>query len=154
MTAQSDIRQLKLTTGAEIICQVVEWPDEDSADMVIRNAVEIVSASALMASATGPTPDAYRYHTFRPWMTMQEGDGLFLTLNSNHIVGEALPTKKIMDYYNKIIENTNKLVAEDQESGAAMDDWIERLKSAIQVDQNDSDSPQNIISFPSSKKLH
>lgn len=150
----SDIRQLKLTTGCELICEVLEWPDEDESDMVIRNALEIVTSSIITSSS-----DGYRYYTFRPWMTMQEGNDVFMTLNINHVVGEALPTRKIMEYYVKVVTTSNKVLEDDGTAKDNLDDWIERLKASlhsIEIDtSDDSDQPKNIITFPGNKdKIH
>jgi len=150
----STIIQLKLTTCEEIICEVMEWPDEDEAEIVVRNVMEIISSSVTLSNAEG-----YKYYSFRPWMTLQEGDDVFLTINSNHVIGEGLPPKKVLEHYLKVIKSTNKILNDDAETKENLENWIERLRKDIQsmgIDPDaDSSEIKNIITFPGSKdKLH
>lgn len=38
----SEIKQFRLTDGSEIICEVLEWNDDATDQIVIRNALEII----------------------------------------------------------------------------------------------------------------
>ena len=82
-----DIKQFKLTNGEEIVCEVVEWHDEETADIIIRNSYKVVTYQ----SATSRD----RYHTFTPWMLLQEGDDIFQSINSEQIVGSCSPTEEM-----------------------------------------------------------
>ena len=37
----SNIKQFKLSTGEEILCDVIEWADEDYGDIVVRKIWQI-----------------------------------------------------------------------------------------------------------------
>lgn len=148
----SEIRQFKLTTGNELVCEVVEWPDEDDTDVIVRNVLEIVSGRAVSSL----TPEGYSFYTFRPWMTMQEGDSILLTLNINHIVGEAIPSKKLVEYYLKVVKQTNEVI-ENETMPETPEDYVNDVLSQIKqsIKTTDSDSTLNVISFPGSKdKIH
>ena len=59
MTLKSDYRQFKLANGEEILCEVMQWGDEDVAAIVVRKALKIYQVDRL---------DGYRMYTLRPWM--------------------------------------------------------------------------------------
>jgi hypothetical protein len=91
-----DIRQFKLTNDEEIICEVVEWNDEENDTMVVRKALQII--------ALDDNPASMRYYTFKPWMLMNNDPELLQVLNSYHIIAEAQPTKIAMQHYNDVIK--------------------------------------------------
>ena len=66
MTDQ-EIIQLKLTSGEEVLCEIIEWDSEHNATMVVKNAFEIV----FLQSPTG----AMRLCTLRPFMVGQIEEG-------------------------------------------------------------------------------
>ena len=35
-----DIRQLKLSTGEEVVCEILDWADEQEGDIVVRNMID------------------------------------------------------------------------------------------------------------------
>jgi len=93
-----EIKQFKLTTDDEIICEVLDW-NEDG-DVTIRHAYRIVHVE---------DPDkGYRYYYLRPFMVFQE-DQLQI-LNSGHIVCEALPSTGILEYFYTAIQESKKIL--------------------------------------------
>ena len=99
-----DLRQFKLTNDEEIICEVVEWNNEETDTMVVRGALKII--------AIDDTSNAMRYYTFKPWMMMNNDPKSLQVLNSYHIVSEASPTKVATEHYTDVI---TELSAEDPE---------------------------------------
>ena len=57
----SEIRQFKLVDGSEIVCEVIEWNDDATDEIVIRNALVI---QYMMR-------DDHRLCSMRPWMLQQ-----------------------------------------------------------------------------------
>ena len=94
-------KQLKLTNGDELICEVIE----KDIDMLVRNAMKLM-----------PMEDQadIRYYSFRPWMLLQHDEDAVQLIHSHHIVGEATPTAKMMEQYKYIMEEF-KSVEDDQE---------------------------------------
>ena len=147
-----DVRQFKLTTGCEIICNVVEWPDEEDVDIVIKHAFEIATSRV----TTSDSPEGYRYYSFKPWMALQEGEGIFLTININHVVAEALPSQKMLTYYSTAVDQYNADINDDPEAASQAEEWVDRLKeivSSMDLTGGDSDA-LNIISFPKNKNKY
>ena len=134
----SDVRQLKLTSGEEIICQVLEWVDEEAGDIVIRHAYKLHTVDD---DARG-----YRFFNIKPWMTMQEGEDMFITMNVMNIIAQAKPNEKIEKQFWQAVKHSNMTEEELQQK---VDDYISKMKEA--AEQFDE---ENIIMFPGSDKLH
>ena len=66
MTDQ-EIIQLKLSSGEEVLCEIVQWDDDHNATILAKNAFEIV----FLQSPTG----AIRLCTLRPFMVGQIEEG-------------------------------------------------------------------------------
>ena len=58
----NNIRQFKLGTGEELICQVLQWADveEDDPDIVVRHAYEV--------NYIDDNQRGYRVYNLKPWM--------------------------------------------------------------------------------------
>lgn len=137
------IRQMKMVNGDEIVCEVVDWEDEEGPGIVIRNALKIETLNRV---------DGNRIHILKPWMIFQIGEGIFQTLNSDHVMVEASPSDDVVkEYYRAINFENNEEVDEEK-----LENYIQRLKEAVQdLMGGDSDSiGSKIIQFPGSTKLH
>lgn len=109
----SDIRQFKLTSGDEIVCQVVAWPEsEDDPSIVIRSAYQVV---------THITEDG-EYRQFRPWMVLQNGRNLFQSINADHILADANPSKQLLEYYARVVIEESEEEKNDMEDLTSFDD--------------------------------
>ena len=137
--------QFKLTNGEELVCEVVQEPDDDDINLVIRNALKIIT---LEDRETGT-----RIYSFRPWMVYQDYPDLLQLLNINHILGEAKPNKVLATQFYQALQQ------EKAQAEANIDDIMERinaLKDELNIefddDPSDSNSPSNIVNFKS--KMH
>lgn len=92
-----DLRQFKLTNNEEIICEVVEWNDEETDTIVIRKALQI--------HALDDTDVSMRYYTYKPWIMMNTDPDALHIINSAHIISESTPTKFALEYFNEVIDN-------------------------------------------------
>lgn len=130
----NEIKQFKLTSGDELVCEVVEWADEDNCDMVIRRAFTIV---------TQVSEESHRYHSFKPWMALQEGTDMYITLNSNHIISEANPDIKVLKFYHDAV---NSAELTEEELNTRIKEYLARMEDIEPDDPND-----NVVSFRSKK---
>ena len=90
-----DLRQFKLSNNEEIICEVVEWNDEETDTIVIRKALRI--------HALDDTDASMRYYTFKPWIMMSTDPDTLHIVNAAHIVSESTPAEVALEYYNDVI---------------------------------------------------
>ena len=98
-----DLRQFKLTNDEEIICEVVEWNDETTDNILVRKALKIV--------ALDNSDLSMRYYTFKPWMMMSTDPLALQVLNSYHIVSEASPSSAALEYFDDVI---NEMIEDDE----------------------------------------
>ena len=136
------VKQFKMITGDEIMCEIIEWATDDIPELVVRNAMVIVAVDNSLSGT--------RYYTFKPWMTMQEGNECLIAINGGDIIAQANPTKDLLKYYYKAVENAN--LTED-ELNEKVEDYVNKIKSIL-TDMGDSDQDQNVISFPGNSRLH
>lgn len=142
----ADYRQFKLSNGDEIICEVIEYPEENDDELIIRK--------ALLMRAIDDDEQGIRYYNFRPWVTMQEGSDNFVSLNYGHVIAEAIPSEKILKHFLEAVEAAD-ISEEDIQN--KIDSYINKLRQKLEeVSETDSDEPSNVITFkPSWKdKLH
>lgn len=111
-----DMKQFKLTTGEEIVGQVVEWPEEDALEIVAKNMMKV----QVVASSDG----SY-YHTLLPFLTYQLSSDNLILINMAQIVAEANPTQEVLDQYKKVLES--HLGENEGEEKATMEDLILRM---------------------------
>ena len=161
---KAQYKQFKLTSGEEVICELVETNDEDGiTDIIIRRAMKIVTSDD-MESAT-------RYYTFKPFVTFQEDTTDLLALNSVHIVSESTPSEVVMSHYasalaeadrfNKIRKSTNLSLTEIQEklkelTEDEMDDFLstklDEIEVEFDVESLDSNESNIIELFPNNPR--
>lgn len=134
---QGDVKQFKLTTGEEIVCEVIEWPSDDeegSNDLVVRRALKIL---AYESSIGGP-----RVFMFRPWMVLQTDADQLQTIPDFQIVGEANPSPRMVEQY--LIACGNESQSDSDQS-----DPSEILQQLL-----GGDSDSKVVVFPGGRTLH
>ena len=155
---KSQYKQFKLTSGEELICELVEANDTDEGitDVIIRRAMKIVTTDDLEENT--------RYYTFKPYVTFQDDTTDLIALNSVHIVSESTPSEVVMTHYasalsdadkfNKIRKSTSVSLAEVQSklkelTEDEMDKFLEIKLAEIEdsdLDPLDSQA-SNVIQF-------
>jgi len=114
------VKQIKLVTGEEILCRVIEDGDFD---VVIKDALKIVSKM---------TDFGIRIYTFRPFMVYQEKEEDLIVIRADKIVAYANPTPDLIKEYVIGIKELNENPSE---------------KSSVAEDSFSDDSGTNIIPF-------
>ena len=117
------VKQLKLSTGEEIMCEILE---EDEFDLIIRNPLTIQFAQ---------TEDGQRMWSFRLFMCYQDDPDRFILLKLDKIVSIANPVDEIMKQYVQAVDSIM-----DYDGQEPMDDF---------ADLSDLDSgSNNVLKFP------
>ena len=91
-----DLRQFKLADGDEILCEVLEWHEEEDA-LVIRKTLKLVMMDNMA--------NGVRYYAFRPFMMYQMNPKAFQIINCQHIIAEASPTQDLINEYFNSLES-------------------------------------------------
>jgi len=149
-----EIKQFKLTSGDEVICEVVQWNVGEETEIVVRKAMKLVMGETESGN--------YRYYSFRPWMVYQENLEDFIILNAAHIVGIAQPVDSILIQYEEALismqemyesRNTQATITGNGDVNELTQRLRDHLKS-LEEENNDNDSDDNVIPFIDPKTLH
>ncbi len=150
MKLKSDYRQFKLANGQEILCEVMQWGDEDVSAIVIRKAMKIYQVDRL---------DGYRMYTLRPWMIYSEDPSQLMTINDQMIIGETTPAKPLFKQYMMVVREHKKSFDEELKGDKGETNLVdqmtdEQLGQMIRDIANDSDS--NVVDLFSvdKSKMH
>lgn len=144
-----EIRQFKLANNDEIMCEVIEYHEDDDA-IVIRKTMKMVQMDNI-ANGT-------RYYAFRPFMLYQLTKEAFQIVNCEHIVAEANPAQDLILEYFKAIETS--LDEEEGNTNENIDDMKEKYNQYMKeqtekLSELDSGSGSNVIKFTVDKnKMH
>jgi hypothetical protein len=160
---ENEVRQFKLASGEEIVCEVIQWNNEEELELVVRKAMKLVM---------GEMETGVRYYSFRPWMVYQENPEDLLVLNGNHVIGIAYPPESLTTQYDEAVDDmakmweqrnkeylqnrgdesfedigsVNKMTRQVLEEASKLEEYIEKISG---------DSDENIIQFdPSKRTLH
>ena len=83
--------QLKLISGEEIACEVIDFPLDDNDDFIIKNALILIRNSG--------NPEEAQY-IFKPWIAMVESDDDYICLASDKILALCEPNRSFVREYN------------------------------------------------------
>lgn len=126
----SDVRQFKISSGDEVVCEVVAWPEhEDDGAIVVRNVYQLVSNIA----------DDVKYYGFRPWMVFQSGAQVFQSINVDHIIADATPSTTLLKYYHDTVANLAEEEGDDHSDEEA---------------PLDAPADGNLVTFPGKPRIH
>lgn len=96
----SNVVQLKLSSGDEIICEVMEWPDPNGNEMIIRNAMTMTYSFDV---------DNEQMFGLRPWFTMVENENEYIIINVNHVTGTARPSATYFKEYRSALNHMHEM---------------------------------------------
>ncbi len=154
--SKKDIKQFRLSTGEEIICEVLEWDDEETSAMLARGILKIIESDDWKAGI--------RLIAFRPFMAFNEDPDIIQTINSEHVIAESTPTDGLMQMYVRCIRKVKQDIANypdlptfdvdelnnltDEELRDYVTGEMDRLKIKKAIETNsDSDKHDNVIKF-------
>ena len=124
--SERQIKQFKLTNDDEIICEVLQWDNEESSDMIIRGTLRIINVEDFTKGV--------RFYAFRPWMIFSEDPESLHTLNSAHIIAETNPSKELLNHYaQSLSEIVKQLKSKRRKKAMSLDDV------AAKIDELDED---------------
>lgn len=160
MTKPYEVRQFKLASGEEIVCEIIQWNNEEELELVVRKAMKLVM---------GELETGIKYYSFRPWMVYQENPDDFVVLNGNHVVGIAYPPDSLITQYDEAVDEMSKMYEERQKEHLAkkgseyksVDEINELTKSLLNTTEelegyikslDNQDSSSNVINMFSFNK--
>lgn len=137
------LKQFKLVSGEEVICDVLDTEfDQDTGDVINIIVKNVYSILTSIDNNTGN-----RYYTFKPFLTIQ-GKNSIVSINPMNIIAIGSPHKILADRYFEYIEEflSNEDISDEE---VTADSIIETLKNLL----GDSDFDGRVIPFRN-PKLH
>lgn len=129
----SELRQFKLANGDEIVCEVIEWNDDETDQIVVRNCLEVCYIMQENA----------RLCTLRPWMLQQIQNEYLQTITSSHITADAQPAEETAMSWKETIEYFTK-----SEIDLNQGDEPENMETEL------TDLERKVLKFTPKNKLH
>jgi len=142
---EHEVVQLKLTCGSEIVCQVIEWPEPNDNQMIVRNALSIINFD---------TEDNDRVYMFVPWLHFAEGEKDYVVINSDHVMASSKPNSYLRDQYKIAVLETNTASKQREEDHRRRkEEGIKKLEEAMSrvLDQDAKETKldtANVLKFP------
>jgi len=136
----TELRQFKLSSGEEIVCEIMHWNDEENLEIVVRKAMRLVMQQG---------DDGTKYYSFRPWMIYQESSEDILVLNTNTVVGIAWPPETLIVQYDEAVKDMNELneVREREHAEKFKTKPLPKGKVGMQEFMRGVDSGSNVINL-------
>jgi len=149
MYSEKNFLQVRMASGEEMICEVIEWPDENSKELIVRNAMMLTISW---------TEDEDQIYGLRPWMTMQENHLNYMLVNTDHVVSTCKPAPMFAKEYIDAVDEMHqtgkqrqvRLVERNAEDERVLLSALEKL-SVPEIMRSDSDF-SNILQFPADPK--
>lgn len=133
------IKQLKLVTGEEVICEIL---DETPESLAVRNVLALTEKT---------TSDGYKYFTFRTFMTYQDTPLSVMLIMNDKIMAIAIPSKDMVEQYNiafdQLTEDLESQAESEEEDNPefqqSLDDWIDECDKLSLMDSDVSNMTKN-----------
>jgi hypothetical protein len=144
--------QYNLVSGQQIVCEVIEFPDDDTHEIICRNVLEI--AEFMREDDAGSYE---KYYAFKPWAHCQDGPTDIMIINSQHIISSSIPTSDLMSSYidareeghrlseTRRIDHQHKQNMRLKEATDQLRKILDETKEQVEVETTKG----NVISFPS-----
>lgn len=125
------VKQLKLVTGEEVICEVL---DETPVSIAIRNAFTLYEKE---------TSDGYKYFTFRTFMTYQDTPLSVMLLMSDKVMAMAIPSDDMRQQYQIAMDEMAEHIAREIEEAhkpksnvQSIEDWLRESEKLSLLDSD------------------
>lgn len=143
-----EYKHFRLVGGEEILCEIIEWIEEQHNEIIVRDVMAIVP------SLTSTNEKVY---VFKPWLHYIEGKEELIIINSAHVVATVTPNPILLEQYLRAVVEMHLTSADRISEQMLMTqrkfaDIANSLKEIFDEDEygefdDDSDS-SNIIKFP------
>jgi hypothetical protein len=139
MKMSSSVRHLKLVTGEELICEVL---DESPESIVVNNAMSLMQNTLKSGE---------KFFTFKTYMVYQDTPSNCIIIFTDKIMSLAIPTKEMVGQYNIALKEMSKYMEElendefiddFEETPRSLNDWLDEMKKES-TENKDFDSDVN-----------
>lgn len=139
--------QLKMTGGDEVICEVMEWPDQDGKEMIVRN--------AMVLSYSFDEDLTNHIYGLKPWFSMIENPMEYIVINTDHVMCTTRPNSMFVKEYNEALVQMHSLGQRRvRDHLRQVKEFEEKFKEKFEevtkrlLDTGDSVESSNVLKFP------
>jgi|TARA_R110002153_G_scaffold197124_1_gene350599 hypothetical protein len=118
------LKQYKLSSGDEIVCEVVDFTDEG---IIARKVIQI---------DTMILEDGVRAYVMRPWMLYQDGIDQYTIINNDNVAASAMPTQGLIHQYYTTLMTTLETYHDRETHGDITDDELQDLLTDIEYNNH------------------
>jgi hypothetical protein len=142
------IKQIKLTSGEEVVCNIVDVQEEEGI-LIISDALKICEMENI--------DEGYSYFVFRPLMSFVDDPGTLQILNMSHIILESTPSENILGHYGKTLKKMKhflKLGKTIEELEDVSDEEFEEYMATLDEDEKTTEKDprgDNVFKFKTPK---
>jgi len=137
MKTNSSIKHLKLVTGEELVCELVE---ETKESIIVNNALSLMPKTM---------NDGTKYFAFKTYMVYQDTPTNVIMIFTDKVMSIAVPADEMIVQYKNALkemaeyleEDSARLLEEDFKESLSLDDFLDELdrKEEQELDFMDSD---------------
>jgi hypothetical protein len=91
-----NLRQFRLVNDDELICELVQYSDDES-EILVRKVLKIITADDY--------DNNVRYYSFKPWISFQEEIDDLSVINSMHVLTEVMPSDSLKKHYTRALKD-------------------------------------------------
>jgi hypothetical protein len=134
MKKDSSVRHLKLITGEEVICEVL---DEDSEHIVVNNAMSLMQNTL---------KNGEKFFTFKTYMIYQDTPTNVMLIFTDKIMSLAIPVKEMVEQYRTALDEMAKYLEDNysevllkddfHEDDKSLEDWLEEMNKEDGIDSD------------------
>lgn len=125
----SSIKHLKLITGEELICNLIE---ESPDNLVVNNALSLMEKTL---------EDGTKFYAFKTYMVYQDTPQNVIMIFTDKIVSLALPTPEMVTQYGNAIKEMELFVSKSELEEQIQEDLsLEEFLRDMEQDEFDSDT--------------
>jgi len=145
----NNLVHLRMSSGDEVICEVMEWPSDDNSEMIVRNAMTLsYSYDEEFAQIFG----------LKPWFTFLENYNEYIIIDTGKVMATAKPNQSFITEYVDAVAQMHKLGVKrkrdaQQETIEQEKRFLEALEMMQSKLESKDSSSTNVISFPD-KTIH
>lgn len=129
----SSVKHLKLVTGEEVICEVL---DETSGSIIVNNAMSLMQNTL----KTGE-----KFFTFKTYMVYQDTPTNVIVIFTDKLMSLAVPAEEMLQQYktalkemaNYLEENYNESVEDTHNEEMSLEDFLDDMRKESDVFDSD-----------------
>ena len=133
MKMSSSVKHLKLVTGEEVICEVL---DETSGSIIVNNAMSLMQNTL----KTGE-----KFFTFKTYMVYQDTPTNVIVIFTDKLMSLAVPAEEMLQQYktalkemaNYLEENYNEGVEDMHNEEMSLEDFLDDMRKESDVFDSD-----------------